>query len=209
MRHIIKRHRPLNLLLHFYGRTSVLRKPIHIYLLSLLGFTLTACSSAHLSVSNSFEFYPDDNNGLVIVSTRLIDNCGQVGNFLPRIFKVGGSPFGRPLNVKNALIKPDIIEPPGQFYVQEYEAGKYTLGNISVTGLTLPARHSENPAMLQFTVRAREAVYIGELEFTISKGCGMVWVNINNHWKRDKFLFRERIEKISPDSVSMRLAIRK
>lgn len=166
---------------------------------------LSSCGTVGTRISGEYIFNPEDNMGLVAVSSSIIDNCGKVGGMHSYIRKMNETYGGSPLIARNFLMSPDFDTPYGHFFVFELPPGQYTITGASVTGFSLGLKYSHKDSGISFVVKPDTTTYVGEVEYTVSKGCGYYTSRLKNSWKRDRKLFIERVPNINPDSVKLQI----
>lgn len=167
---------------------------------------VAGCGTIGHRVDGDYRFEAGSKKSLVAVSTLLKDKCGRVGGLHPKIFKTGEEGTGTPLPVKNLLITPDYPETGGYFFVYEFDPGQYDIGGVSVGGLTLSSRYSDNFEMLRFDAVPDTVTYIGQVAFTVSKNCEGLSVEVEDRWDRDATVFTKRYANLDPKAVIKRLA---
>lgn len=192
-----------------------LKNSKQVQLLFILAFSLFmyGCGTTSMNVLQDYKLKPDDNKGLVIISTSWISAAPfEKVAFMPGLSKTVtnniNEAMGNILNVNNTFIEHDFTDPPGYFYIMELEAGSYEVFHKTMMVNSI-----------RFDVIPGEIVYIGGLEFRYILGCmqtpgtgcepdkyNYVVPAVTNQWDRDKALMQQRLKNYKPDSVNIRLA---
>lgn len=172
----------------------------------LIFIFISGCSSTFLSVNKDFTFKQGGDTGLVLLSTRMIDNeeCYPLlhpKHAMTMIYKQQNAEPGTPLtrlNIRNPIISNDFENPDGFLHIQEAKAGKYEIfaiqymsgsfGLASFSGYT-------------FEVIPNKVNYLGELTITETvcreKGDSEATIIFSDQSERDEKLLRERVPGVT------------
>lgn len=174
----------------------------HLCVLAAL-VVLSGCASTSQGVKKDFAFQPGSETGLVVLSTRINDNCGKVMNPVNINYsQVNGKTHGLFL-LKNFLIKPDFEDPKGYFYIRALPAGQYALDMVDMPGTVLASAILSPP--LRFDVKPGVVRYLGELTVSLEACDGKKEVPqpklaITDQHERDGKLFDARMTSLSSKS---------
>jgi hypothetical protein len=165
-------------------------------ILILAGF-LSGCASNSLLDANFVFDEKSNNDGLVVASTRTIDNCRGRANSSVLTF-VGDSSTH---NTRGAFLLDqapntrDFQNPPGHFQIRKLPAGKYTfqsMKKISDWSGTIPISSYK----LSFVVKPGKIQYLGEI-YGNFLDCQTVEIKIKDRRERDRKLFDQRMKNLS------------
>jgi hypothetical protein len=188
-----------------------MRKKICAFLTAIL---LSACTLSALEDTVSSDYVLDNRRGegLVVLSTRWAFACPPSGlvpipavlpslGYMDSDLKQG---FG--FLIHDAHVKRDFENPPGLFHAQARKAGDYKLLRIGFSFAGHPYRSPD--FSIPFTVREGKVTYLGEITVHVSDcrprdDTFKFNITVANRWDRDKALFRERLPKLSVNTVSI------
>lgn len=182
----------------------MLRRGKGLILIVTMQMFLVGCGLIGTRVSGNYDLKSQQVKGLVVFSARVVESCEGLSNLNAHIFREDQSGIAVGFTAKNFILSPH-IPGGGYFYVYEFDAGNYTIGLVEATGFTLIASSTQKKDWLTFSVHPQQVRYLGELEFSLAGGCGIVKASVNDRWDRDAKLFEERMPNISVSTVMKQL----
>ncbi len=177
-----------------------------VFLFVAVQALLTGCGPG-ARVSGSYDLGAQPDKGLVAFAARVGENrCDDLSVLNANVYQVDGSALPSPFAAMNPIMSEDYPE-GGYFYVVEYEAGEYQIGKVVAAGLTLTSRSTDEFDLVRFSVTPNEVTYLGELEFSLPRGCSRVHLAVNDRWDRDSTVFEARVPNIAAPSVKKGLMV--
>ena len=171
---------------------------------------LSGCAATSPSVNEEYVFTPTTHKGLVVVSTRLVDECTPSLRMIDRhaelnlVFR-GPAPGNRVgyFIMRNPLAAADFTNPEGYFYIHELAAGHYDF-----TYFNRFVEKNYNGSIrkpMGFDVKAGKVQYLGEVTLHIDKCKSLEEkqtgsLTVRDQRRRDGKLFDERMKKLSSRS---------
>ncbi|MCY1021935.1 hypothetical protein [Pyxidicoccus sp. MSG2] len=174
-------------------------------LLAIAVWVCTACGGPSLyNVSNTgsdFHFSERLENGLIIISTRFISDCGSLDDRSVALQYVDDSYARKRMGtipVSDPFREKDFQDPPGYLSIMEVIAGQHRIEQLSPYpyGVYAP-----------FEVEAGKAIYLGEVH--VRRSChsdpkGLV-IQVTDQWERDGKLFEQRMKNLRSEDVVKRV----
>lgn len=165
---------------------------------------LMGCES-NIRISDSFEFPDKTDEGVIVLSTRVIDNCGGGIHSISLDYegrpKRNGS-FGK-LLIANTFMSNDFDDPPGFLQIKNLPSGAYKFTWFNKTGARMGFVNIENHD-LTFNVEPGSIHYLGELLLSIND-CSSYTIRTSNQLNRDKSLFDKKMTKLKSSNFMINI----
>lgn len=174
--------------------------------------TMTGCASTGQGVREDFALQPGSDTGLVVLSTRLIDDCAQVLAPGERMAAINLNYLGTNgkgagfFILKNFLMSNDFKNPDGYFYIRDLPAGSYKLYGFERAGVSFDRSHGDFDKPLTFQVKAGAVRYLGEVTVHIGKCEDKMKIaqravfEVSDQRQRDAALFDARMKRLNSKS---------
>lgn len=167
----------------------------------LIVLGMSGCSIG-VKVDKDYHYSKDDESGIAVFSTALIDKCGSIRSYYHNIYSANSSGnFVVPVKTKADEVSDKFVK---RIHAIKFKQGQYHIGrvNLNVGGRNMV---SNNFNMFEFDIKPNEIVYIGELGFAVPSSCDRYFSKPINDWKNDEKLLKQKLPNIPADKVVVRL----
>lgn len=158
-----------------------------------------------VAVPSGYSFTPTSSDGVVVLSTRLADDCG--GSLVTAMINYEGLVDNRIERgwflMAHGMIKPEFADPPGYFHVRPLRAGTYRFTTFRRT--STKGTFESDDWDVRFRVEPGETIYLGEVHATLD-GCWRVNMEVNDERSRDGTLFDQKMKTLKSSAFEYRLA---